>query len=187
MTITEHLQRQWPSISCIVASLLLTAFSLAFAESDLGAVLCLAIALVTGLLLLILAVADKGRRRFATLALALYMFVPVLLLTHYSLTRDHVRWFLLSRAYTAEILAQPVPTSQQFKHAAWDGWGFGGEDTTVYLVFDPTDSLAEDLGAQPPIKARGLPCSVVRVRRLDSQWYAVLFYTDTYWGLGGCK
>jgi hypothetical protein len=39
----------------------------------------------------------------------------------------------------------------------------------------------------PPVKARALPCEVVRVRRLDRQWYAVLFYTDTYWGQGACK
>ena len=91
----------------------------------------------------------------------------------------------LSGGYKARVLAQP--SGEELKHAEWDGWGFAGADTTVFLVFDPTDSLAEELGAQPPVKARGLPCEVVRVRRLDSQWYAVLFYTETYWGQGDCR
>ena len=62
-----------------------------------------------------------------------------------------------------------------------------GADTTVFLVFDPTDSLAGAAEAPPPIKPGALPCEVVRIRRLDRQWYAVLFYTDTYWGQGACK
>lgn len=46
--------------TCVVASLLLTAFSLAFAAFDLGAVLCVGIALFTGLSLLVRAFAKKG-------------------------------------------------------------------------------------------------------------------------------
>ena len=83
------------------------------------------------------------------------------------------------------VLAQPP--SDELKHAEWDGWGFAGADTTAFIVFDPTDSLAGVTEALPPIKARTLPCDVVRVRRLDRHWYAVLFYTDTYWGQGNCK
>lgn len=178
----------WGLASGIAASLLLSAFSLVFVEADLAAVLCLGIAFLTGLLLLILAVAKKGRHRLVTcLALAVYLLVPMLLLTHYSSLRDHVRWLVLARAYTDKVLAQPAPPSQELRHVAWDDWGFGGEDTTVFLVFDPANSLAEDLRAPAPVKARGLPCAVVHVRRLDSQWYAVLFYTDTYWGQGSCK
>jgi hypothetical protein len=116
----------------------------------------------------------------------IYLFVPILLLSNYSLVRDHIRWLLLSAGYKAKVLAQPP--NEQLKHAEWDGWGFAGVgDTTVFLVFDPTDSLAGASEALPPLKARGLPCEVVRVRRLDRQWYAVLFYTDTYWGQGACK
>ena len=134
------------------------------------------------------AVRSKGRRRIATfLASAAYLFVQTLLLTNYMLVRDHVRWVLLSGAYQAKVLAQPAPAIQEFRHVEWDGWGFVGADTTVFLVFDPTDSLAEELGAQPPVKAHGLPCDVVRIRRLDRQWYAVLFYTETYWGQGSCR
>jgi hypothetical protein len=172
---------------CVVASLGLLVLSLVFAGSDLGAVLCFGVALVSALSLLVFGVTKKGRQRvIALLVLIVYLWVPVLLLSNYSLVRDHVRWFFLSRGYKSRVLAQ-VP-NEQLKHVEWDGWGFAGVgDTTAFLVFDPIDSLAGASEALPPVRARGLPCEVVRVRRLDRQWYAVLFYTDTYWGLGACK
>jgi hypothetical protein len=116
-----------------------------------------------------------------------YLFVPALVLTNYTLVRDRVRWSLLSARYKAGVLAQTAPANDELKHTEWDIWGFAGMDTTVFLVLDPTDSLASASGALPPVKARGLPCDVVRVRRLEREWYAVLFYTDTYWGQGTCK
>lgn len=177
----------WPLASCMVASLLLTALSSAFTGFDGGAVLCVGIALMSVLSLVVLAVLKKGKQRTYTLtALALYLFASLLLLTHYSLVRDHVRWIFLSGGYKAKVLVQPVPANEEFSHAEWDGWGFLDE-TTAFLVFDPTDSLAGSLNAKPPVKARGLPCDVFRVRRLDSHWYAVLFYTGTYWGQGDCR
>jgi len=172
---------------CLVASLSLIVLSLVFGGSDLGAVLCVGIALVSALSLFAISVAKKGRLRvIAFVVVMIYLFVPILLLSNYSLVRDHIRWLLLSAGCKAKVLAQPP--NEQLKHAEWDGWGFAGVgDTTVFLVFDPTDSLAGASEALPPLKARGLPCEVVRVRRLDRQWYAVLFYTDTYWGQGACK
>jgi hypothetical protein len=172
---------------CVVSSLILMVLSLVFGDSDLGAVLCFGIALVSALLLFAFSIAKKGRQRLiAFFVVVVYVFVPILLLSNYSLVRDHARWFLLSGGYKAKVLAQP--SNGQLKHAEWDGWGFAGvANTTAFLVFDPTDSLAVASGALPPVKARGLPCEVFRVRRLDRQWYAVLFYSDTYWGQGGCK
>ena len=74
------------------------------------------------------------------------------------------------------------------QHVEWDGWGFAGiANTTSFLVFDPTDSLESVAGARPPVKTRSLPCEVIRVSRLGAKWYAVLFYSETYWGQGACK
>jgi len=172
---------------CVVASLSLIVLSLVFAGSDLGAVLCFGVALVSALSLFIFGVTKKGRQRVtAFLVLVVYLWVPVLLLSNYSLVRDHARWFFLSGDYKAKVLGQAP--NEQLKHVEWDAWGFAGVgDTTEFLVFDPADSLADTTEALAPVKARGLPCEVVRVRRLDRQWYAVLFYTDTYWGQGACK
>jgi hypothetical protein len=172
--------------TCIVVSLILIVLSLTFAGSDLGAVLCFGIALVSAVSLLTFGVSKKGRQRLVVFFVVMvYVFAAMLLKSNYSLARDHVRWLFLSGGYKAKVLAQAP--SEELKHAEWDGWGFAGADTTAFLVFDPTDSLAGVTEALPPIKSRTLPCDVVRVRRLDRQWYAVLFYTDTYWGQGNCK
>ena len=172
---------------CVAASLVFVVLSLTFASSDLGAVLCFGIALVSALLLFAFGVAKKGRQRLAALLVVMtYVFAAMLLKSNYSLVRDHVRWLFLSGGYKAQVLAQPP--SIELKHAEWDGWGIAlAGETTAFLVFDPTDSLAGAAEALPPIRAQALPCEVVRVRRLDRQWYAVLFYTDTYWGQGACK
>ena len=62
------------------------------------------------------------------------------------------------------------------------GWGFpGAGDTTVYLVFDPNNSLAAAAHSHAPGKYNGLPCEVFKVRRLEIHWYTVQFYTDTAW------
>jgi hypothetical protein len=158
-----------------------------FGDFDLGAVVCLGIALVSALLLFAFGVSKKGRQRLAVFFIVMvYLFASILLLSNYSLVRDHVRWLLLSRSYKAKVLAQPP--NEQLQHAEWDVWGFAGAGTTtVFLAFDPTDSLADASEALPPVKAHGLPCEVVRVRRLGRQWYAVFFYTDTYWGQGTCR
>ena len=177
----------WYLAKVIPASSLLTVLSLVFAQSDMGRLLCIGIAFVAALLLIVRAVARRGSQRIVIVfTLAAWLLATTLLMTHYTLVRDHVRWFFLSKVYKARVLAQSVSAKQDLQHTQCDLWGFAGMDTTVFLVFDPTDSLAELSDAQPPIKAHGLPCDVACVRRLDRQWYAVLFYTDTYWGQGNC-
>lgn len=54
---------------------------------------------------------------------------------------NYARWMFWSGSYKAQVLAQPDSTNNELKHIEWDGWGGAGMDTTVYLVFDPTDSL----------------------------------------------
>jgi cell division protein FtsW (lipid II flippase) len=159
---------------CVAASLVFIVLSLTFASSDLGAVLCFGIALVSVVLLFVFGIARKGRQRLAALLVVMtYVFAAMLLKSNYSLVRDHVRWLFLSGGYKTQVLARPQ--GEELKHTEWDGWGFAGADTTVFLAFDPTDSLASATEAPPPIKSQALPCEVVRIRRLDRQWYAVLF------------
>jgi hypothetical protein len=94
---------------------------------------------------------------------------------------DAARWLARSRNYKSEVLAQPTAVGE-LKHIEWDGWGWGGQDTTVYLVYDPADSLAAAAKGQKPGKFNGIPCEVLRVRRLESYWYTVQFYTNEFWG-----
>jgi len=98
---------------------------------------------------------------------------------------DFARWLIWSDSYKAAVMAQREPSNQELKHIEWDGWGWGGEDNYVYLVFDPADSLAAAAKIHQPGKYSGVPCEVVLVRRLEEKWYTVRFYTDRYWG-GGC-
>jgi hypothetical protein len=138
---------------------------------------------IISLVLIVLAVLKKGRHRLSSLSmLFVYWVVSAALVGNYSAVRDAARWFLWSKGYKAQVLGQPASESGGLKHTEWDGWGFAGEDTVVYLVFDPNDSLAAVPKDHPTRKFSGLPCEVPRIRRLESHWYAVMFYTDTSWG-----
>ena len=96
--------------------------------------------------------------------------------------RTATRWFASSIRYKAEVLAQPVSADGSLKHIEWDGWGWAGQDTTVYLVFDPADSLSAAARNHQGGKFGGLPCEVYSVSKLESHWYTVQFYTDEFWG-----
>jgi hypothetical protein len=93
-----------------------------------------------------------------------------------------IRWRIWSNSYKAKALAQTASVSGNFKHIEWDGWGWAGQDTSVYLVFDPTDSLSAAAQSHKPGTFSGIPCEVFLVRRLENQWYTVQFYTNEFWG-----
>jgi hypothetical protein len=92
-----------------------------------------------------------------------------------------VRWLAWSRAYKAKVLTQPHSSNGDLQHIEWDGWGWAGQDTVVYLVFDPTNSLSQAAISHQPGKYAGIPCEVPTVRQLESNWYTVRFYTNDEW------
>lgn len=96
--------------------------------------------------------------------------------------RSAVRWLIWSREYKDEVFAQPADRNGEFKHIEWDGWGMFAQNTSVYLVFDPTDSLAPAARNHRPGKFVGIPCEVYQVRRLETLWYSVIAYTSEPWG-----
>lgn len=110
------------------------------------------------------------------------VLVSVVLVWNYSPIRTSIKWSVWSRSYKSEVLAQAASASGDLKHVEWDGWGWAGQDTTIYLVFDPTDSLSLAASSHKSGKFSGLPCEVSLVRQLESHWYAVQFYTNEYWG-----
>jgi amino acid transporter len=96
--------------------------------------------------------------------------------------RTSSRWLLRSKEYKSEVLAQPEPSNGALRHIEWDGWGFpGAGDTSVYLVYDPTNSLGSAARSGAPAQVSGIPCEVPSVRRLEDKWYTVLFYTEADW------
>jgi hypothetical protein len=79
-------------------------------------------------------------------------------------------------------LAQAAAAKGDLKHIEWDGWGMFSMDTTMFLVFDPADSLAAAASSGQPGKFTGIPRKVSQVRRLESHWYTVIAYTGASWG-----
>ena len=140
-----------------------------------------------GLVLLIGTVSSQGRRR--SFLLALLVFIAV------SLTasrvpfeerfeiRNSVRWFLWSKSFKAEVLAQPNDPDKGWRHLEWDGWGFAGAgDTSVYLVYNPSNVLDEPARTQfAGAVLTPTPRAVVHVQRLEKDWYSVVFPTNETW------
>ena len=159
-------------------------FPLTLSGSDLCAILYVFVTIpLVSLVLLLIAYRRRRKQRFCALsAFALFLVFTAVLFTRFAEMRDATRWFVYGRAFKADLLTQADTAGGQLKHIEWEGWGFAGTgDTVVYLVFDPTDSLASASKTRKSGKFSGLPCDVYRVRRLENEWYAVQFYTDTDW------
>jgi hypothetical protein len=116
-------------------------------------------------------------------ALVAYCAVSWFLLRSSAEVRAEGRWLLWSKKYKAEMLTQVAPTNGELKHVEWDGFGWAGAETVVYLVFDPSDSLAHAAKSDSPGKFNGIPCEVPLVHRLERNWYSVRFYTNSGWGM----
>lgn len=129
------------------------------------------------------AISREVRALFTVLlTLAGVLAASLVLLKNEEVVRSELRWLFRSQHYKAELLAQPN-NGAEFKHLEWDSWGFvpvGNE--TVYLVYDPSDSLRSSAGRNEPPRVHGIPCNVVLIHRLERQWYSVRFYTDEEWG-----
>jgi hypothetical protein len=125
----------------------------------------------------------KNRRCLSILSmLAIFWLLSVPLFKNYLAVRSSARWSIWSNDFKAKVAAQPASPNGDLKHVSWDGWGWGGENTEVYLVFDQTDSLSSAAKSHQPGKFDGLPCKVDRVFRLERDWYAAQFYTASDWG-----
>jgi hypothetical protein len=120
----------------------------------------------------------------STLAI-IWVLTPSLFLVHLKYQfaiRTTARWLVWSRDYKEKLLAQPALANGDLRHVEWDSWGWGGSDTVVFLVFDPTDSLSAAALNHRSGKYAGIPCKVASVGRLEARWYTVVFYTDQSWG-----
>jgi hypothetical protein len=182
-TTSQEARFNWrlPLYAAAGTSFLFLPFVLSSADFG-GLVYVFVAAPIVSLVLIGFAIRKKGHHRLSVLSmLVVYWAVSVALVENYSAVRDATRWFLWSKAFQAQVLVQPVADNGGLRHTVWDSWGFAGENTVVYLVFDPDDSLKALPRNRPPGRIRGIPCAVPRIRRLQSHWYAVMFYTDTDW------
>ncbi len=167
---------------------------IALCQSDLALILYFSVGLCLVLVsasLLVKATLHKKPNTLSMLAMVAIFWIISLPLAYFCLRnsleiRTTTRWLIRSGHYKALVLANPAPFNGAFKHIDWDGWGWAGMDTNVYLVFDPTDSLSTAAAKHQPGKLNGIPCDVYRVFRLEKSWYTVLFYTDEFWDRPGC-
>lgn len=143
------------------------------------------IVFLTCLVLLVAAAIRKRPRQCLSMLFTLVVFLGAswALLKNEGTIRPSIRWLLWSHRYKAEVLAQPSPANGELRHMEWEATGFASvANSTVYLVYDPTDSLAVAAKSHSPGKFGGMPCEVLRVLRLERHWYSVQFYTDESWG-----
>jgi hypothetical protein len=151
------------------------------------------ISLVSIVCLILSSVRDGHRQVLPVLAMLIAIWaIPASLFfyerNHPFELHDIVRWMVHSRQYKSEVLAQPTSGKAELKHIEWDASGFAGiANDTVFLVFDPDDTLSMAAESRQPGKIHGIACEIRSVRRLESHWYAVLFYTDEHWGQEECK
>lgn len=179
----ERLNWRLPLFVVVGASIALLSMMVYSPYGDLLYILVIGPLICLGLLLAAI-IRKKPRQRLSILlALVAFLASSVALLKNEGTLRPAIRWQLWSHQYKTELLAQPTPAKSELKHVEWDGWGFvPSGNNVVYLVFDPTDSLAYAAKTRAPGRFNGLPCEVPLVRRLESQWYFVRFYTDEEWG-----
>jgi hypothetical protein len=84
---------------------------------------------------------------------------------------SRARWFVRASEYKTKVMSEPLGQNGSLRHLEWDGWGFpGAGDTVLYLVFDPNDQLLDASITGRPGKYAGVPCEVVRVRRMEKNW-----------------
>lgn len=96
--------------------------------------------------------------------------------------RENAKWLTWSYEYKQKVRSQPASPNGDLKHMEWDSSGFAGvANNTVYLVFDPTDTLSAADRNNQTAKFNDVICKVRSIRRLEKHWYAVLFYTDQTW------
>jgi hypothetical protein len=179
----ERLNWRLPLFVVVGASIALLSMMVYSPYGDLLYILVIGPLICLGLLLAAI-IRKKPRQRLSILlALVAFLASSAALLKNEGTLRPSIRWQLWSHQYKAELLAQPTPAKSELKHVEWDGWGFvPSGNNVVYLVFDPTDSLAYAAKTHAPGRFNGLPCEVPLVRRLERQWYSVRFYTDEEWG-----
>jgi hypothetical protein len=179
----ERLNWRLPLFVVVGASIALLSMMVYSPYGDLLYILVIGPLICLGLLLAAI-IRKKPRQRLSILlALVAFLASSAALLKNEGTLRPSIRWQLWSHQYKAELLARPTPAKSELKHVEWDGWGFvPSGNNVVYLVFDPTDSLAYAAKTHAPGRFNGLPCEVPLVRRLERQWYSVRFYTDEEWG-----
>ena len=169
-------------IFAVVSPLIVALLQIAFWDNIVALFCFIIMSGIVGLVVLIVATLKVRQQTLsALLMLFIYCVFSWLLYTKSYDIRTAGRWIFESQKFKPQVLAQSDESGGMLKHVEWEGWGFASSDTTVYLVFDPSDTLLNAAKNQSSGKFPGVPCNVFRVRRLEEHWYTTVFYTGTNW------
>ena len=106
-----------------------------------------------------------------------FLGVSVLMFRSEEHLRPWARWLVASRKYTSLVLNQQPNPLTGLRYAEWDGWGWAGMDTSVELVYDPTDTLGREIKNNPRGRFTEVAEKTAFVQRLGPGWYSLTLYT----------
>lgn len=95
--------------------------------------------------------------------------------------RPSARWLVTSESLRQRVLREPLDPVTGLQHIEWDGWGWAGMDTTVYLVYDPSDTLIDEIRRNPKGRFAAIAERTAKSQRLGRNWYSLRFYTGDEW------
>lgn len=162
----------------IFATLLLIAGACFGSTHDFGAFLLsmpvLAILFIAALVATIWAACIKALRGRALAALALICLTPLVYLCAYKAAQE-VRFLIWAPAHYAQLARA---SGRDGIIMGWDSWGFGGEDTSSYLVVDTLDALGSKSRAEQWTRHVGQTCGLWQAQKVWPRVYVVTTYTN---------
>jgi hypothetical protein len=141
--------------------------------------LLLLLTIAFGIGILVRRVVVKRWISFASLfAVLFFLGISVCMFLSTEHLRPWARWLVASGKYTNLVLRQEPDPQTGLRYVEWDGWGWAGMDTSVDLVYDPTDTLAHEIKYNPQGRFAEVADKTHFVQRLGKGWYSLTLYTD---------
>jgi hypothetical protein len=139
--------------------------------------LCAAFALFTVLRRLFFKKWTSYRTWIAVIAFLCISFAMGCSVTH---LRPWARWLISSASYKSQVLSQPAADPSGIRLIDWDGWGWAGSGTDVFLVYDPSDTLTSNNSQEKGKKSVEISKKAQFIQRLERNWYSATLYTNEY-------
>jgi hypothetical protein len=176
---------KWPFISAITAFVCYVPFLFIRAFDSLSILYLLILGAVFLIfLVIVLAIRTIYKRRPSgtiILTVLVFVFVSTLMFLSAERLRPRARWLFLSKSFKREVLHLVADPKNGLRYEEWDGWGMAGQDTIVFLIYDPTDELGEGLRNSSSGQFAAIARHTWHWERLERCWYSVTFYTNDPW------
>ena len=141
--------------------------------------LLLLLTIAFGIGILVRRVVVKRWIRPASLfAVLFFLIVSVSMFFSTEHIRPWARWLVASGNYKKLVLQQTPDSQTGLRHIEWDGWGWVGSDTSVELVYDPTDTLAYEIKHNPKGRFWEIAEKTQSIQQLGRGWYSLTLYAD---------